>query len=755
MRPGHVFVSYSRRQFHAARQLAIVLSEQGLDTWFDVERLVPGTDWSATIDRAVDEAAALVVVASADAIASAYVTEEWRRAMARGIPVYVATVRGSRLPADLAACPRADLRGRFEPAAAGLAAAIQGGSGLKAPRRWALWPASVLLVAAALALNALAAAGLLVVAALDLDYPIPDHHRAAAAAMAVSGLIYAGWLLQPLLGFAGGRARLIEIRLPLYGAVPLLFIVWGVFGSLISAVNHGVSFINEASISGDRTGPYVLVLAPLLLVDVAALRVLGRSAAVLRMLPAGEGPRRSRAKLDARRRPVAPGPATPISTIAVHHAEADSVIAEQLAAAFRSAGARVDSTDPDLRLVVVSNATTWDEVAAPLRRGRAVAVLACSVHLPAEAEDLRRIQWLDFRDGQFDPVRDFAASLTHPSPAHPSPADPSSPAESASLTDSAPPVNPVSPAHPVVRVRAAPVPRAVDAFDAPRPTKIVLECLVAAATVFALSAVLTATLAPPSEDRVHTNEFPMVANPPPIPARTTWHPLLECGPGLVPASPRALPPSAGVPPASPRVPPKSARAPTTAPRALRTPTGGLPNFPGPLPTFSWPGPTFPGALPLPTCRIVVPTPEATSPRPLAIENPKYPALPESADFVLRVRAWLAAALALLALALAVRLERRALRRDVFEAGMLALFVLSGVWALLGVAEVKQRLLWYAAVWIVAAVGLTRHASTITEWLPGTRRPRHHLRAVPAGLLRPTLPTALLLLGVWYAGGVVL
>jgi hypothetical protein len=233
--------------------------------------------------------------------------------------------------------------------------------------------------------------------------------------MAGAGLIYAGWLLQPMRDFAAGRARLISLRLPLYGAVPLLLIVWGVFGALISAVDHGVSFINEAAIGGDRTQPYVLVLLPLLLVDIAASVALQRSVPVLRRLPAGEGPRRSLARLDTRRRLV-PAPATPIATFAVHHAEADLVVAEQLESAFRSAGARVSGTDPDLRLVVISNATTWEDAAASLRRGRSIAVLACGVRLPAEAEDLRRIQWLDIRDGQIDPVRDFALTGTtwHP-----------------------------------------------------------------------------------------------------------------------------------------------------------------------------------------------------------------------------------------------------------------------------------------------------------------------------------------------------
>ena len=446
---GHVFVSYSRRQFHAARQLTAALHGHGIDTWFDVQRLVPGTDWAAAIDEAIDEAAALVLVASSDAIASGYVTREWRRARDRNIPVYVAEVRGTRLPAELAGASGFDLRRRFDQGATQLAAALTGGSAHPAPRqRVTVWPASVLLVAAALCLSALAVAGLFAAVAVDLDHPVPDQHRPAAVVMGAACLIYAGWLVYPLRAFCRGRARMISLLLPLYGTPVLLFYAWTVLTSLVAVVNHGGTSIARASPSGDFTEPYVLVCLPLLALNVAALRVLYRSPAVLRWLPPGEGPRRLATRFDTGVEPRRHATAAPVRTVAIDHAPADADVAEQISAVFRSAGARPADGEgnADLRLVVISNATTWKQAAEALRSGRSIAVLVCGIRLPEGADDLRRIQWVDYRDGHDDRLRALARSLVHPGERAP---------------DEAPPT--------------AAVPRAADAFDAPRPAKVLLE----------------------------------------------------------------------------------------------------------------------------------------------------------------------------------------------------------------------------------------------------------------------------------------
>ncbi|HEX8866304.1 MAG TPA: toll/interleukin-1 receptor domain-containing protein, partial [Lentzea sp.] len=106
-----IFVSYSRRDFHAAEALTSVLTSNGVQAWFDVEQLRPRTDWETSINAAIDRSDALVVVASPAAMASKWVTGEWQRALSQGKPVHVALVRDTELPAELTS--RYDLRGRF------------------------------------------------------------------------------------------------------------------------------------------------------------------------------------------------------------------------------------------------------------------------------------------------------------------------------------------------------------------------------------------------------------------------------------------------------------------------------------------------------------------------------------------------------------------------------------------------------------------------------------------------------------------
>jgi hypothetical protein len=168
-------------------------------------------------------------------------------------------------------------------------------------------------------------------------------------------------------------------------------------------------------------------------------------------------------------------------------------------------------------------------------------------------------------------------------------------------------------------------------------------------------------------------------------------------------------------------------------------------------------PASPGILPMPVCRYVAPTYDPILPRRQWVANPDYPQLPGTADTILRVRAGLAVALAVLALGLAYGIGRRVLRRGSFAMGMLAVFALAGVWIVLGLDELSPvRMGEYVVLWFVAAMRLSRSASSVTEWLPGDEPlDRHHLIAAGAGLLRPTLPAALLLLGVWYGGGIVL
>jgi TIR domain len=63
-----IFISYSRRDFYFAEQLAVRLRRQGLEVWFDVHELEMGSDWAAAIDRGIAECDTFVLVASRAAL---------------------------------------------------------------------------------------------------------------------------------------------------------------------------------------------------------------------------------------------------------------------------------------------------------------------------------------------------------------------------------------------------------------------------------------------------------------------------------------------------------------------------------------------------------------------------------------------------------------------------------------------------------------------------------------------------------------
>ncbi|MDU0289929.1 TIR domain-containing protein [Saccharothrix longispora] len=84
---SHVFLSYSRKQRSYARKLARHLADHGVPVWMDDE-IVTGDRWEDAIRTRIDTCAAVVVVMSPDAEASAWVTRELARAESRGKPVY-------------------------------------------------------------------------------------------------------------------------------------------------------------------------------------------------------------------------------------------------------------------------------------------------------------------------------------------------------------------------------------------------------------------------------------------------------------------------------------------------------------------------------------------------------------------------------------------------------------------------------------------------------------------------------------------
>jgi hypothetical protein len=137
--PGSVFISYSRKDYYFAESLTFALIQRDVAAWLDVKELRPGVDWEQRLESAIDTASHLVLVASPDSLCSPHVAAEWKRALARGIPVIVAHLRGNNVPPELTAMPRVNFHGRFRPAVNSLIEHLKGQAD-KPPVKRQLWP---------------------------------------------------------------------------------------------------------------------------------------------------------------------------------------------------------------------------------------------------------------------------------------------------------------------------------------------------------------------------------------------------------------------------------------------------------------------------------------------------------------------------------------------------------------------------------------------------------------------------------------
>src|SRR5205814_690778 len=143
----------------------------------------------------------------------------------------------------------------------------------------------------------------------------------------------------------------------------------------------------------------VIIQFALMPINLVALGCLERSSTVFRWLPAGEGRDGLRHRIlgPATGRGVSLKPSAAIHTFEVNSAKADAAISAEISRTFQAEGL-AEATEPDVSLVVVTNMADWKWVANQLRSPRAIAILASSVRLPEESKELRKHQWMDYRN---------------------------------------------------------------------------------------------------------------------------------------------------------------------------------------------------------------------------------------------------------------------------------------------------------------------------------------------------------------------
>jgi hypothetical protein len=126
----HLFLSYSRRQFYFAESVVLALQKADVPIWFDVQQLAPGEQWRDEIQRGLEEASGLIVIASGSAMASKYVRAEWEPLIDAGKPVYIALFEACDIPDKLRdnAAGVIDMRGNFRQNLKRLVALVNGQS---------------------------------------------------------------------------------------------------------------------------------------------------------------------------------------------------------------------------------------------------------------------------------------------------------------------------------------------------------------------------------------------------------------------------------------------------------------------------------------------------------------------------------------------------------------------------------------------------------------------------------------------------
>lgn len=82
----HVFISYSHSDTEYLKQIVDYLTNNNIAIWYDAN-LEGGDDWRDEITIAIDEAFAMLIVISENAMHSHYCTYEWSYGMGTGMPI--------------------------------------------------------------------------------------------------------------------------------------------------------------------------------------------------------------------------------------------------------------------------------------------------------------------------------------------------------------------------------------------------------------------------------------------------------------------------------------------------------------------------------------------------------------------------------------------------------------------------------------------------------------------------------------------
>ena len=419
-RQKQLFVSYSRQQFYFAESLALGLQRCSVPIWFDVQRLVPGSDWQQSLLEGLDTCAGLVLVASRAALASPYVRREWQAALQTGKPIYVVLSEAVRLPPELTNAAIIDFRSNFDHALALLIQSIQTGTlhrdrlppanPLRLPTRL---PWSLGLVLSALWGNVLAFAVFIILTmrlfpSMTILGPqggelVLGFSLACLGAMAY--FCYYALVFTYRKGFISYQ----EIRMMLLaGPLMLASFYIGIFSETLDrAAHHAMDWVGlslSVAPDADRLGTlFLLIMLFSFVLGGIAFFVIPRSSAIVRWLPTGMAPEKLRTQerslqyIGLRWKERV---SKKTKTYQLHYDPSDERIASEVRQAFWGEGRLQERTSgqADIHLVIVTNKTpqAWvNELGQTL--SNIVYIVASSIRIPKDEMSLRRFQWVDYR----------------------------------------------------------------------------------------------------------------------------------------------------------------------------------------------------------------------------------------------------------------------------------------------------------------------------------------------------------------------
>jgi len=117
---GRAFICYAREDGDFALSLAAELRNCGVPVWIDRWNIEPGANWDAAIDHAIRACTSFVIVLSPDAVASAEVRGELRRALNETKFIVPLLHRVCEIPRQLETVQYADFTGLASPSGGAL-----------------------------------------------------------------------------------------------------------------------------------------------------------------------------------------------------------------------------------------------------------------------------------------------------------------------------------------------------------------------------------------------------------------------------------------------------------------------------------------------------------------------------------------------------------------------------------------------------------------------------------------------------------